>query len=400
MVASTQPEHMRRRNVSAVLRALLAQGPIARSEIARLTSLSGGTVTKLVSPLLASGLLREEGTHTAGGQLGRPRVPVDLDAQARAVVGLHIGLLRTTVGLADLRAGVIAERLTPHASTDPLAVLREAREAVEGLVQEEGAGRTVLGVGASIGGWLEYDTGVVVEHPTLGWREVPAGAALAALDLPVRLDSSVRAHALAEMWFGAATGRRSVVHLFVGNIVGAAVVIDRAIHHGPRSAAGHLTHFPIEGVRGPKCICGRSNCLGAVASDVGMLALGREAGTVAEGETLEGLIDRARAGDDAARQLLRERAQRVGQAVAVILDLINPDLVVLAGGLIAAPEYLPELRAEAARRTHVVADLDRRVVMTALGEHGLVASSAALVLDAYFDDPLAFEPNLLHERAA
>jgi DNA-binding transcriptional ArsR family regulator len=96
VVASTQPEHMRRRNVSAVLRALLAHGPIARSEIARLTSLSGGTVTKLVSPLLASGLLREQAAPTAGGQLGRPRVPVDLDAQARAVVGLHIGLLRTT----------------------------------------------------------------------------------------------------------------------------------------------------------------------------------------------------------------------------------------------------------------------------------------------------------------
>jgi predicted NBD/HSP70 family sugar kinase len=103
----------------------------------------------------------------------------------------------------------------------------------------------------------------------------------------------------------------------------------------------------------------------------------------------------------AAARLLRDRARRVGQAVAVLLDLVNPDLVVLAGGLVDAPEYLGDLREEAARRTHVDVDVDRRVVTTALGEHALAASSAALVLDAYYDDPFRFEPRLAGgERAA
>ena len=392
---------MRRRNVSAVLRAVLARGPVARSEIARLTGLSAGTVTKLTTPLLGSGLLREQPAPDQARDMGRPRVPVDLDLQDRAVVGLHLGLLRTTIGLVDLRAGVFAQRVIAHSTTEPGPLLREARDAVEEVVGTDGAGRSVLGVGASIGGWVDHAAGTIVEHASLGWRDVPARAELEALGRPLRLDSSVRAHALAETWFGVATRRRSVAYLFVGNIVGAALVIDRAIHHGPRSAAGHLTHFPVEGARGPRCACGRRNCLQAVASDVGMLTVGRETGAVAEGETLESVIARARERDRRAARLLRDRARRVGQAVAVLLDLVNPDLVVLAGGLVDAPEYLGDLREEAARRTHVDVDVDRRVVTTALGEHALAASSAALVLDAYYDDPFRFEPRLAGgERAA
>ena len=400
LVASTLPEDMRRRNVSAVLRAVLAHGPVARSEISRLTGLSAGTVTKLTTPLLGAGLLHEQPPAGHARDTGRPRVPVELDLRDRAVVGLHLGLLRTTVGLVDLRAGVFAQRVVAHSVTEPEPLLREARDAVEDLARVDGAGRSVLGVGASVGGWVDHAAGTIVEHPSLGWRDVPARAELEALGRPLRLDNSVRAHALAETWFGTATGKRSVAYLFVGNIVGAALVIDRAIHHGPRSAAGHLTHFPVEGVRGPRCACGRHNCLQAVASDVGMLTLGRETGVVAEGETLESVIARARDRDRPAARLLRDRARRVGQAVAVLLDLVNPDLVVLAGGLVDAPEYLDDVRAEAARRTHVEVDLDRRVVTTALGEHALVASSAALVLDAYYDDPFSFEARLAGGRSA
>lgn len=392
VMASTQPSDIRRRNVAAVLRAVLAHGPISRTEIAQLVSLTQGTVTKLTTPLVSAGVLREQGRLSGGGDMGRPRVAVDLDLEDRAVIGMDIGLLRTTMAVVDLRAGLLKELTLTHDSADPDRIIAQAVTGARRLIRRTCANRTVLGMGVSIGGWVDETAGTVVAHPSLRWRDVPLRDRLGrGVDVPIRLDSKVRAHALGEAWFGEATRARSLLTLFIGNVVDAALVFDRAMHHGPKSAAGRVAHFPLDGVRGPLCECGSRNCFEAVVSDLGMLNVGRESGVVGDDDTFESILERARDGDAGADLLLRRRARWVGQAVAVMLDLINPDLVVLAGSPARAPEYLADLRDEARNRTHVGADAADRVVVSTLGSDALGVPSAELFLDAYYTDPLAFE---------
>ncbi|MEU6284449.1 ROK family transcriptional regulator [Streptomyces sp. NPDC047028] len=381
-----------RQNVAFIVRAVLEGGPLPRARISERTGLSAAAVTRLSARLVQAGLLRELPSVLGAADAGRPRVPLDLDVATRLTVGVHVGLLRTSVGLVNLRGNVVARTVLPHGSTDPEVMADQAVSGVEELIAAEAKGRTVLGVGASMGGWIDTDGGRVVEHAALGWRDVPFRDLLARrLDVPLLFDDTVRGMAVAECTFGAGTSVHSVAQLFVGNVVGAAIMIDRRVHRGPRSAAGWLTHLPLYGATGGACTCGRRGCVQSVVSDAGMLDRARERGVAAPGEQLEDLIDRSRGGDKAAARVLRERSRHVGQVAALLLDVINPDIVVLAGGPLATPEHLPAAQRELGKWSRLEAGAAPRLVPSALGEHAQVLASAAVFLEAYFADPLSYE---------
>jgi predicted NBD/HSP70 family sugar kinase len=394
-LAADQPVMMRRRNISAIMRTVLANGPLSRSEIAEQTGLSPGGVTKLTATLLAAGLLREvEPKFGAAAALGRPRVPVELDNRAHIVAALHIGTQWTTVGLVDLAGRLIRQELFPREDMDPVRIVRDARKYVDAMLKAYAPKSNVIGLGVAIGGWVDTEAGIVVEHAALGWTGVPLLRLLQdAFVYPVRLDSTVRAMALAEGWFGTAVGSQNWVQIFVANVVGAAISVDHAIQRGPRSAAGDLTHLPIRGAHGlTTCTCGHRNCFQVVGSDQAVLTAARQKRIVNKNAVLKDVIEAARDGSAAARRLLRDRAKVVGQAVAVIFELINPEVVVLAGGIIHAPEYLDDLRTSVARHVYRDIDLDRRILPSVLGEDAYPISPAALVLAEYYRDPMAFEP--------
>ena len=389
---AAQPRDAGRRNVASIMRTVLAHGPQPRARIAELTGLSAGTVTRLTARLTSAGLLDELAAVLGPAENGRPRVPLDLPTARSAVVGVHIGLLRTTVGLVDPRGTVLGQAVHQHHSHEPAELVAQAATGIEQLIGELGEGRRVLGVGVGIGGWVDTEHGTVAEHQPLGWRDVPLGALLAAaVDRPLRLEGTVRAMALAESWYGAGTAADSMIELFIGNVVGSALALDRRIHRGPRSAAGTLTHLPVAGARGVRCDCGRTDCLHAVATDSAVLALARASGVATGTEEIEDLARRAQAGEKAVATLLRRRARHVGRAAAILLDLVNPELVVLAGGPLLTPEYLSDARRELARHSQLGDQAAQRLVLSELGPHSLVLSSAAPFLDAYFTDPLSFE---------
>lgn len=397
---SAQPSDIRRQNVAAVMRTVLARGPIPRADLARLTGLAPGSVTKLTARLVSAGLLREDATVPAERQPGRPRIPVSIDPRHH-VMGLHIGLLWTMVGIVDLTGRIVTEVTVPHnGKTSFEAILRRVVERVRELTDRSGLDG-ILGVGVSTGGWVDPESGLVVEHPVLGWRDVPLRATLAEqLDRPVLLDNTVRAMALAESWFGVGRDVRSLLHLFVGNIVGASMVTGGRPHRGPRSAAGYLDHLPI-GVRtGHRCPCGRYDCLQAVASDLAVVTEARQRGLLAENENLDDLAALAADGDRRAAALLRTRARHVGQALALLVEILNPERVVLGGGVADHPEYLPDLRSAMVERLHrpLHTTADDLVRATSFGRHAVMLASATLFLDAYYRDPMAFPP--LAVRAA
>jgi predicted NBD/HSP70 family sugar kinase len=333
----------RRTSASVVLRSVLEHGPVARSTISRLTGLSPASVTDHCARLSGLGLIRESATPRRSGGVGRPHVPVDLDGTRFVVGGVHVAVPYTTVALLDLRGRVLEERRLAHDATDPGRVLARAAEGLGELLA--GSGREPLGVGLAAGGWVDRDSGTVVEHPLLGWRDVPVrDMAEAAIGLPVHVDGHARALVNAERLFGRARGSRSVLHLFVGNVVDAAFATHDQVHHGPRSQAGAIAHLPVPGGT-ERCGCGRTGCLQVELSELTLCRRAREAGVV-EGVNPLQVVAAAEAGDPVAARLLVERARTMGRAAGLLLDVLNPEAVVVTEvGVIHREDCMEALRA-------------------------------------------------------
>jgi predicted NBD/HSP70 family sugar kinase len=375
-------------NDSAVLQAVLDHGPVARSTIARLVGLSPAAVTRLSAELVTTGLLRESSQAAGPKTVGRPHVPVEIDTSRRVACGVHIALRQVTLVLLDLRGRVIAQERLPHLDTDPRPViLRAARRIPEFLAQHAG-GRTPVGLGVATGGWVDRADGVIVEHALLGWRSVPVRQLLAdATGLPVRVDNHARALARAEQLFGDARARTSVVHLFVGNMIDAAFATDGRIHHGPQSAAGSVAHLPLEG-RAEQCVCGRRGCLQAVVASYELGGRAARAGITPD-PAFAALIAAARRGNRRAVALFQERARLVGAAAALLLDVLNPELLVVTEqGVMHLPECMETLRAEVSERSRLRADPGRSIIATSFGSHVLQVAAGTVILDAVYANPL------------
>ncbi|MFD1539442.1 ROK family protein [Nonomuraea guangzhouensis] len=384
-------ESLRRRNTAQVARALLHHGACGRAEIARMTGLSATSLTKITAYMIRMRMIRELSVVT-GGETGRPRVPVALDTSHYRFIGLHIGLRRTTGGLLDLAGDVVVEHAVTHRRPTRSGILAEARDLRAELQAAAGGADRVLGTGIVTGGRVDPARGVVVEHPLLGWRDVPLVTEVGPAGHPVLVDSSVRGLALAETYLGAARDTGSSVFLFIGNIVGAGLMIDGRLRNGRDAAAGTIDHLPLGADEsGERCRCGRHDCLATLASDVAVLAKARSAGLVQPHASFESLVKKSRSGDPAAAGLLRTRAELAGVTAATLLDLLDPDLLVLGGGLLQTPEHLGALRSAAARRL-TRPDAADRIVPTGLGEGSLVRGSASLVLHAFFTDPVGMLP--------
>nr|WP_308114332.1 ROK family protein [Streptomyces brasiliscabiei] len=371
----------RRTSASVVLRSVLEHGPVARSTIARVTGLSPASVTDYCARFTALGLIREAEPPRRSKASGRPHVPLDLDDSRFVVAGVHVAVPYTTVALLDLRGRVLVERRSKHGPTDPATVLARAADALRALL-DAAPGSRPLAVGFAAGGWVDRETGTVVEHPLLGWREVPVREILGGLTgLPVHVDGHARALVGAEQLFGRARGSRSVLHLFVGNMVDAAFATNDEVHHGPRSQAGSIAHLPLPGGTEP-CDCGRTGCLQVELSERTLCRRARAAGVV-DGENPMRVLDAAAGGDARAVQLLVERSRMVGRAAELLLDVLNPETVVVTEiGVIGRADCL------AAVHEAVGADRAAAVGPSSFPDSVLATAGGAVALDVLYRDPL------------
>jgi predicted NBD/HSP70 family sugar kinase len=365
---------------------VLEHGPVARSTVARLTGLSPASVTDYCARFTALGLIREAPTPRQSNGVGRPHVPIHLDDSRFVVGGVHVAVPYTTVALLDLRGRVVTERRLAHDDgTEPDRVLANAAAGLAALLTDH-PGRTPLGVGVAAGGWVDRDSGTIVEHALLGWHDVDVRGALGTRSgLPVHVDGHARALVNGERLFGRARGSRSVLHLFVGNVVDAAFATHDEVHHGPRSQAGAIAHLPLPG-GSEHCDCGRTGCLQAELSERTLCRRAREAGVITTADPMH-VVGAAADGNPVAVRLLLERARTVGRAARLLLDVLNPDTVVVAEvGTVHREDCLGALRAE------VGADRAASVLPTSFPESVLAVAGGSVALDVVYRDPLSLSP--------
>jgi predicted NBD/HSP70 family sugar kinase len=371
---------------SLVLGTVLRYGPIPRGAIARTSGLSPAAVTRACAALAELGLLVDVPQAVPYQGIGRPQVPVDVDTTRHVVAGVHVAHLYCTLALLDLRGTVLARRTVPHADPDdPHEVLGTAADELLRLHTERLPGHIPLGLGVAAGGWVDPEHGVVVRHASLGWHDVEVRDLLTArTGLPVRVDSHTRALARAEQLFGAARGHDSLLHLFVGNVVDAAIVTGGAAHRGPRSAAGDVAHLAL-GDPAITCRCGKRGCLEATVSDRAWAERAFHAGVIDRPHLVD-LVDAAVAGSAPALSCLVERARAVGRAAAVLFDFVDPEvLVVTEFGTNLVPECAAALRDEVVAMSRAAGDA---VLASSFGADVLAVAAGAVQLDALYTDPM------------
>ncbi|GAA2251214.1 ROK family transcriptional regulator [Streptomyces atrovirens] len=350
---------IRTANRYQVLRQIIAASPTSRQELAAATGLSLATVATLVGELLGLGMITEVGFEDSAG--GRPRGLVAVNASGGALIGVDLAETYVRVELFDLALNVLAraeEGMRPGESR-PEQVVGHVATAVGSVVAQAGVeGARVLGVGVSVPGQVDRDTGISAYAPNWDWHDVPL------LDLltehiahPLHLDNPLRACAVAELWFGAARGCGDAVVVNLGTGVGAGLVLGGAVHRGVSNSAGEWGHTTLV-LDGRPCHCGNRGCVETYTGAPGIMLNLRELSPDSpllraddQTATVDALAQGVGAGDPVAVEVLGHTARYLGAGIADLVNLFNPEVVVLSSWVAAAfgEPLLDEVRAAVAR---------------------------------------------------
>ena len=314
------------------------------------------------------------------------------------ILGVDLGGTNIVVGAmpADGSREIAVHAEATHAERGAEAVMDRITAMIEQVVAEvlEAEGvtrRDVLGVGVGAPGPLDRERGVVVVAPNLGWHDFPLRDSIAdRVRLPTTLDNDANCATVGEWWCGAARGGRNVVGVTIGTGIGGGLILDGELYHGSSDVAGEIGHTTID-ITGRFCKCGNYGCLEAYASGPAIALRAREALGRDEVSILPKLVDNhldritaatvyqaANQGDTLAGEIVRDTATFLGAGIANLLNIFNPDVVVLAGGVTLAGDRLLEpLRAEVKRRAFRPAVESCRIVPGSLeGTAGMVGAVA------------------------
>ena len=382
---------MRRANRAVILTRLFREGPLSRHELAQITALSQASVSNLTGDLLAEGVIEEAGSLESDG--GRPRVLLRV-APGRHVIGADVGETRVRVELFDLSMTPLAKADHPLDSPhpDPATVVGHVLAGIESVIAQAGADpERVLGVGVGVPGVVERPEDAVVDAQTHDWRAVPLGAMLrAGTSLPILVDNGAKALGQAELWFGAGRGAQHAVIALVGSGVGAAVIADGASYRGAASSAGEWGHTTIA-YGGRRCRCGAYGCLEAYVGAEAILDRFRQAnrGRPAPGADEESALAWLIAADSkTAQRVLDETVGYLGAGVGSLINLFNPERVVLSGwaGLALGERFLPEIRSAAERHALRQPYRQASIELGELGQDAVALGAATLPLAQLLDE--------------
>ncbi|WP_245839903.1 ROK family protein [Mycobacterium aquaticum] len=377
---------------ASVFSAARTRGPVARDAIAQHTQLSIATVNRQVTALLEAGILRERADLAVSGAIGRPRVPVEVNHEPFLTLGIHIGARTTSIVATDLFGRTLDVVETPTPSGTQAAALATLASSARRYLSRWHR-RRPLWVGVASGGVVDSTTGYL-DHPRLGWRDAPVGPVLAeALGLPVSLASHVDAMAGAELLLGGrrrgadtdadAGQARTSLYVYARETVGYALSIDGRVH-SPASGPGTIAGLPAQSE-----LLGGTGQLESTVSDEAVLTAARKLRIVpAEGpaSTLPAVLRAARAGNAQAAGLLADRARVLGEAVALLRDMLNPDDLIVGGQAFTEyPEGMAAVESAFARRS-VLAARDIRV--TAFGNRVQEAGAGIVSLGGLYADPI------------
>jgi glucokinase len=272
------------------------------------------------------------------------------DKHDETVIGVDVGGTKVAAGIVTAGGDIInPTRIPMIAEGDAAAGFGAVKAAIDSLFAIA-PGRRIRAIGVCAPGPLDPNTGVVINPPNLPcWRDFPLAAELSKIySVPVKIDNDANAAALAEALWGAGRGYRNVFYACIGTGIGAGIVFDGRIYHGRTGAAGEGGHVSID-YRGPRCKCGKPGCIEVLASGTAIAKNARAKLSIMKAESAllnlahgnieavtSGMVGQAyERGDPLAREILQETVEVLSLWLSNIVDLLEPDVLILGGGVAA-----------------------------------------------------------------
>ena len=392
-------QNVRSLNKRAVLDLIrFTPGGISRVELAQHLGLTRAAVTSIVNDLLGCNAIRE--AESRASENGRPPIILEINPERGCVAGIDLGARHMTIIIANFASQVLAEEEVPiDISSGPIVCLDHADSLLNGLLMHLHLELSDLSsVGIGVPGPIDADAGMVIAPPIMpGWDRFPIRDALQERwGCPVSLNNDAEIGALGEWGYGAGRGERNFAYIKIGTGIGAGLLIDGQIYRGASGAAGEIGHITIE-ENGPLCTCGNRGCLEALASGPAIARKAQEA--VRKGKRT-GLADiqpvenisamdvasHARRGDLISQQILAKAGSHVGIAIASLVNLFNPNMVVVGGGVASIGDlFLEPVREAVQERSLPATSQVVRITTALLGRRsaGLGAVVQALTTALY-----------------
>ncbi|EFE94594.1 sugar metabolism global transcriptional regulator Mlc [Serratia odorifera] len=350
MIADGQPGHIdqiKQINAGAVYRLIDQLGPISRIELSKRAQLAPASITKIVRELLEAHLVKETEFQEVGSR-GRPAVGLVLDTEAWHYLSARISRGSITLALRDISSKLVVEEQLPLAADHPEPLLtRIVAEVDRFFIRHQQRLERLTAIAITLPGMIDVANGIVHRMPFYQVEDMPLGPALASrTGLPVFLQHDICAWTMAEALYGASRGNQNVIQVVIDHNVGAGVITGGRVLHSGSQRVVEIGHTQVDPY-GKRCYCGNHGCLETVASVENMLDIAQQRLSASMTSTLhnaplsvESLCDAALAGDQLAKDIILGVGHSVGRILAIMVNLFNPEKILVGSPLNRAAEIL------------------------------------------------------------
>jgi len=384
-------------NQLRILNLLRLRPGISRIEIVNQTGLGKATVSTIISEFINEGVVCEGGAGVQLGPAGRRPIQLKLNGQIYLAVGVELTGSECIATLTDLYCDPLRAVRYPTPDVSVAASIKVIVQAVNELVDGFDASR-LLGIGIGVPGPVDAGRQRVIQAENVGWFDVPLGPMLTAqLNKPVMVMKRQNVGALGEYWYGVGKNSPNLSYISIGVGISCGAIINGKLYEGASGIAGEIGHITIV-PNGYPCKCGNFGCLETVASCPAIVVRVREqikAGRetllvdqtkgVLQSITSEMVIQAAQQGDDLAIEVIQEAAGYMGIAIASVINLLNPSMVIIGGELAELGDlFLDPIREVVRRQAFSISLATAKIVPSSLGPRAAAIGAAALVIDQYF----------------
>lgn len=359
-------------------------GGLSRADLADKMGLTRAAVSLIVTELLNSGVIQEAEIRSVPS--GRPPVTLEINPKLGLVGAIDMGASHMSVAVADFTARILQEFEIPlDIKNGPKLCLEEANQQLLKLLQSQGLPiSNISAVGIGVPGPVITEAGMVLAPPIMpGWDRYPIRATLEKMwGCPVTLNNDAELGALGEWAYGAGRGEKNIAYIKVGSGIGAGLILNQQIYGGTTGAAGEIGHLTID-ENGPLCNCGNHGCLEAFAGGHAIAQQGQllvQSGKrtllsdmATDKITAHEVAEAARRGDLHAQEILRRSGTFIGIAIAGLINLFNPSIVIIGGGVAQVGDLLTAPIRQAVReRAMRASEQSMRITTAMLGRRSLL----------------------------
>lgn len=393
---------LRKFNTAVVLDALRRYAPLSRAELAVRTQLNRSTVSIIINSLIEEGFVQE--TDLQSARIGRPGMLLELNPRGGFAIGVEIGVDFISVILTDFTAQVIwRNRIQSDSQGNEIAIIEAAQNLTQTALEAGvGQGLRPLGIGLGVPGLVDVRQGKLVFAPNLRWNNLPLRLMWTQhFNLPIFVENEANAAALGEFYFGAARGVDDFIYLSAGVGLGGGIMIGGKLFRGSSGYASEVGHMTVD-PNGDLCGCGNRGCWETLVGPRAVLRRVRQtlqdgaessmlslAGGQLDQLTFDVVVQAAHSGDPIALAALQDVGANLGIGVANLINIFNPQLVVLGGALnLASPFLLPAIEGTVCQNSLKPSCENVRLVPSAHGIDACVMGAIALVLDDILREPL------------